>query len=529
MTTGFENEDHQVELDDQLDDFLTDLSDTEYEPTSAELAQQTVNRDVQEELTAFFNEHRFGIPEDDLDEESSTPRTQLMSKQEAQQVEAEFFALQESILKRTSEHKFDPTLERVQMAFNLLGDPQLSYRSVHVTGTNGKTSTSRMISALLQASGRKVGRYTSPHLNTMNERICVNEEPISQRQFLEAYADVAPYIGIVDDFSKRHNGPQLSFFEVFTVVGLAAFADVPVDAAVVEVGIGGLWDATNVINAEVSVITPIGVDHQTYLGNTAADAARIKADIIKPGAIAVSALQEPEVEEVLRNHAQRVGAQIRFVGDEITLVERRVAVGGQLISVQTPAALYQDIFVPLHGMHQAENAALALAAMEAFNGGRAVEASIVEEGFAMATSPGRLEVLRTSPSVLVDAAHNPHGAKALAEALGESFDYSYIVGIYAGMADKDVESVLAEMEPVLDEIVVTSMNTPRAMDVEELAEVAADVFGEDRVHVQRKLIDAVDTAVELCDSTLDPATSTGVVIFGSVVLAGDARDLLLRN
>ncbi|MCS4484874.1 bifunctional folylpolyglutamate synthase/dihydrofolate synthase [Gleimia sp. 6138-11-ORH1] len=528
MTTGHENEEYQVHLDEDLVEYLADSGEADYQPTTAELAEQTVNRDVQDELRSFFDEHRFGVPEDDLDEEPSYSRPQLMTKQEAQQVETQFLALQESILRRTPENKFDPTLERVKMAFNLLGDPQLSYRSVHVSGTNGKTSTSRMLSALLQASGRKVGRYTSPHLNTMCERICVNEEPISQAQFLAAYADVAPYISIVDDYSKRQDGPQLSFFEVLTVVGLAAFADIPVDAAVVEVGIGGLWDATNVLDAEVSVITPIGIDHQAYLGDTAVEAAQIKADIIKPGAIAVSALQEPEVEEVLRRHAQKVGAQIRFVGDDIMIVDRRVAVGGQVISVQTPAALYQDIFVPLHGIHQAQNAALALAAMEAFNGGRAVEASIVEEGFAMATSPGRMEIVRTSPSILVDAAHNPHGAHALAEALGESFDYSFITGVYAAMADKDVESVLAELEPVLDEIVVTTMNSPRAMDVEELAEIASDVFGPDRVHLQRKLIDAVDKAVELCDSTLDPATSTGVVVFGSVVLAGEARELLMR-
>lgn len=520
-------------FDEEIDRELLDLTAVgeSGEPTPAQLVDDVLNRDVQSELEAFFADHKLGIPEDDLDEleESYRPQTQLMTRQEAQQVEAEYEALQIAILQRTPEHKFEPTLERMQMAFNLLGDPQLSYRSVHVTGTNGKTSTSRMIATLLQASGRKVGRYTSPHLSSMNERICVNEEPISKRQFLDAYNDVAPYIGIVDDLGKRNGTPQLSFFEVFTVIGLATFADIPVDAAVVEVGIGGLWDATNVIDAEVAVICPISVDHQQYLGETAVEAAAIKSDIIKPGAIAVSAAQTPEVAAVLRARATQVGATIRFVGEDIELIDRQVAVGGQVVTVRTPAAVYQDVFIPLHGMHQAENAALALAAMEAFNGGRALEAAIVEEGFAIASSPGRLEVVRTSPSILVDAAHNPHGARALADALQESFDYSHIVGVYAAMADKDVESVLAELEPVLDELVVTSMFTPRAMPVEELAEVAREVFGVDRVHVKPKLLDAVDKAVELSDATLDPAASTGVVIFGSVVLAGNARDLLLQK
>lgn len=517
-------------LDPEMLGFLAETVEKS-EKTPADVVEEVINRDVQAELEAFFSEHRFGIPEDDLDEggvETALATPPLMSKAEAQQVEAQFKSLQEAIFARAPEHKFEPTLDRMLLAFNLLGDPQLSYRSVHVTGTNGKTSVARMISALLQASGRKVGRYTSPHLHSMVERISVNDEPLNERQFLDAYADVAPYIEMVDEVGKRNDGPRMSFFEVLTVVGLAAFADVPVDAAVVEVGIGGEWDATNVINAEVAVITPVGVDHQAYLGPDAESAARLKAGIIKPGAIVVSAAQTPEVAEVLRIKAAEVGAIIRFVDEDIVLLDRKVAVGGQVITVQTPAAIYQDIFVPLHGEHQAQNAALALAAMEAFNGGRAVEAQIVEEGFASATSPGRLEVVRTSPSILVDAAHNPHGARALAAALTESFDYSHVVGVYSAMADKQVEAVLAELEPYVDELVVTDLNSARGMDAEEIAEIARDVFGTDRVHVQRNLLDAVDKAVELSDATLDPAASAGVVVFGSVVLAGQARDLLLQ-
>lgn len=434
--------------------------------------------------------------------------------------------IEAAILSRAPEHKVQPSLERVQMALNILGDPQNTYRSVHITGTNGKTSTARMISALLRASGRKVGRYTSPHLSTMRERIAINDEPISVESFVAAFDDIAPYLDMVDAHSARHDNPRMSFFEILTVTALSYFADLPVDAAVIEVGMGGTWDATNTINADVAVLAPISIDHERWLGHSLTDIAKEKAGIIKPGAIVISAPQAPEVLDIIRTRAREVGAILRVLGEDIRLIDRKLGVGGQMVTISTPAAQYSDIFIPLLGAHQADNAALALAAMEAFNGGRALDPTIVEEGFASTSSPGRLEIVRSSPSILLDSAHNPHGATALARALTDSFDYTHLVGVYSAMADKNVEGVLAELEPVLEEIVVTTMNSPRAMELSELETIAEDVFGKDRVRVERQLLDAVDVAVELSESHGDPAASNGVVIFGSVVLVGQARDLI---
>lgn len=513
-------------------DIFHESADTEGngERTPEQVVDEVMNRDVSASLKEVMKAARMAAPnldeddedtgESDLDEEA----THLYPTTE--ETEAVYHAIEREILSRMPEHKVQPSIERVQLAMNILGDPQNLYRIVHLTGTNGKTSTARMISALLRASGRKAGRFTSPHLTTMRERISVNDEPISPAQFVAAYEDVAPYLAMVDEHSKRSGGPAMSFFEVLTVMMLAAFADVPVDAAVVEVGMGGKWDATNVINADVAVITPIAHDHEKWLGSTLAEIATEKAGIIKPGSFVISAEQTPQVLEILRDRANEVGAVLRVVGEDLHLVSSKLAVAGQVVSIQTPAALYNDIFIPLFGKHQGENAVLALAAFEAFNGGREVEPGIVEEGFRMATSPGRLEVVRTSPSIVVDAAHNPHGARALAQALNESFDYTNIAAVYSAMADKNVEATLAELEPVVGDIVITSMDTPRAMDTEEIAQIARDVFGEDRVFVEPSLLDAVDLAVERAELNPDPAGSNGVVITGSVVLAGAARDLI---
>lgn len=448
------------------------------------------------------------------------------SMSESSEVGARYEQIEAAILARAPEHKVQPSLDRVRMAMSILGDPQNTYRSVHVTGTNGKTSTVRMISALLHASGRKVGSFTSPHLSTMTERIALNGTRISTGAFVEAFDDVAPYLDMVDAHSARHDGPRMSFFEILTVTALAYFADVPVDAAVIEVGMGGQWDATNVITADVAVIAPIAIDHEKWLGHSLTEIATEKAGIIKPGSIVISAAQPPEVLEIIRQRAREVGATVRVLGEDIQILDRALGVGGQMLTVATPAAQYTDIFLPVLGEHQAHNAALALAAMEAFNGGRTLDPTIVEEGFANATAPGRLEVVRSSPSIVIDAAHNPHGASALARSLNDSFDYTHIVGVYSAMADKNVEAVLSELEPVLEEIVVTAMDSPRAMELVELEAIATDVFGADRVRTERILLDAIDRAVDLSEASADAATSSGVVIFGSVVLAGQARELI---
>ncbi|MDO5722222.1 MAG: folylpolyglutamate synthase/dihydrofolate synthase family protein [Actinomycetaceae bacterium] len=518
--------------DGELAQFLEQLdaqveAQSEAEVSSEDLVAEVMNRDVSAGMREVLSELHM-LPDDDGAAGGPGADGQAAEQDlDATQTAALMRRVEKDIIARAPEHQVQPSLERVQLAMHILGDPQHAYRSIHLTGTNGKTSTSRMIDSLLQASGRRVGRFTSPHLNTIRERICLNGEPLSEEGFLAAYADVAPYLEMVDAHSAQHDGPRMSFFEVLTTMAYAAFADAPVDVAVMEVGMGGQWDATNVIDADVAVITPIAKDHEKWLGATVEEIAREKVGIIKPGAVVVSAVQEPSVEAIIRKACEEKGATLRMLGEEIDLVSRQVGVGGQLISVRTPAATYEDIALPLLGVHQATNAALALAAVEAFNSGRALEGNIVEEGFGAATSPGRLEVVRSSPSIIVDAAHNPHGAAALVAAVEESFDYSTIVGVYSAMADKNVEAVLAEVEPLLDEIVITGMDSPRAMSVEELTSIAADVFGAERVWSEPALLDAIDRAVERSEIAGDPAASSGVVVFGSVVLAGAARALVL--
>jgi dihydrofolate synthase/folylpolyglutamate synthase len=345
-----------------------------------------------------------------------------------------------SILSRAPEHDLEPSLDRIRAVMELLGDPQRTFPVIHVTGTNGKTSTSRIIEALLRELGLNTGRFTSPHLHSMTERIAVGGQPIDAERFLAAYDEVIPFVEMVDARSIIDGGPAMTYFEVIVAVAYAAFADLPVDVAVMEVGMGGAWDATNVIDAPVSVITPIGLDHQHFLGDTIELIATEKAGIIKPDAITVMAVQpEPDAVDVLGARAAEVGARLVAEGVDIGVTARDVAFGGQQISVRGLAAEYEDLFLPLHGTHQAQNAAVAIAAVEAFLGGgeQPLDIEVLRAGLATAESPGRLEIVRRSPTVLVDAAHNPAGAEVLARAITESFTFARLVGVIAVMKDKD--------------------------------------------------------------------------------------------
>jgi bifunctional protein folC len=455
------------------------------------------------------------------------------------QVEAE-------ILARAPEHKVQPSLERVELALDYLGNPQKTFKAVHITGTNGKTSTSRMVERLAAATGMRTGRFTSPHLHTIRERIALDGEPISAEGFIAAWEDVAPVIELVDAHSAKNGGPRMSFFEVLTVMAYAVFADYPVDVAIVEVGMGGRWDATNVLDQATAVITPIGRDHERWLGSTIGEIAYEKSGIIKPGATVIAAAQPEEaqaqiLQAVADNRAllrQDVSGYVSFdarmdleaeslarENGGLAVASRQFAVGGQMLTLVTAAAVYEDVFLPLHGQYQAHNALLALAAAESLFGGRALPAQIVENAFAQVTSPGRLEVVRTSPTVLVDAAHNPHGVTALRTALEESFPLKHLVLVYAAMADKDVEGVLSELEPICEAVVCVPMDSPRAMELDDLVEIADDVFGSDRVRSATNLVDAVDLAAQLAESSDDPLPASGVLILGSVVLAAQAREL----
>ncbi|GAA3647720.1 folylpolyglutamate synthase/dihydrofolate synthase family protein [Nocardioides ginsengisoli] len=438
---------------------------------------------------------------------------------------AETFAeAEDALLSRWPETRLEPSLDRIRAFTELLGDPQHAFRSIHLTGTNGKTSTSRMIDALLRALELRTGRFTSPHVEKMSERISIDGEPLDDEAFVRAFNDIAPYTHLVDQ-AEAH---PLSFFETVVGMAYAAFADAPVDVAVVEVGMGGSWDATNVIDADVAVITPIAVDHANYLGGTAVEIAREKAGIIKPGATAILAQQTADVAAVLLERAAEVGATVAREGLEFGVVSRAAAVGGQVLTLQGLRGRYDELFLPLYGAHQAQNAVAALAAVEAFVGGdEPLGDDIVRGAFAEVSSPGRLEVVRRSPTIVLDAAHNPHGAEATADALDDSFQFDPLIGVIGVMGDKDAEGLLAAFEPHLAHVVVTQNSTSRALPADELAVVAREVFGDDRVTVVPLLADAIDAAAALAEQEGRDALSSGaVLVTGSVVTVGEARVLL---
>jgi len=437
---------------------------------------------------------------------------------------AETFAeAEDALLSRWPETRLEPSLDRIEAFTELLGDPQKTYQVIHLTGTNGKTSTSRIIDALLRAANLRTGRFTSPHVEKMSERICIDGEPLSDEAFVQAFNDVAPYTHLVD----AEQAHPLSFFE--TIVGMAysAFADAPVDVAVVEVGMGGAWDATNVADGQVAVVLPIAVDHAAYLGESAAAIAVEKAGIIKPGAMAILAEQGPDAAAVLLARAAEVGATVAREGLEFGVISRVPAVGGQVVSLQGLRARYDELFLPLYGAHQAQNAAVALAAAEAFLGDQPLSEELVREAFADVTSPGRLEVVRRSPTIVLDAAHNPHGAEATVAALEDSFAFDPLIGVIGVMADKDYEGLLAAFEPLLAHVVITRNSTDRAMSPVELGAVAREIFGEDRVSVVPDLADALDQAAALAEAGDAVSVATGaVLVTGSVITVGEARRLL---
>ncbi len=480
------------------------------------------------------------------------------------------------ILARRPEHAIEPTLERMAALVSVLGDPQRSYPVIHITGTNGKTSAARMIESLLRARGLRTGLFTSPHLSSIRERIVIDGQPVSAEAFVTAYEELAPYLALVDG----RQASQLSFFEVLAGMAFAIFADVPVDVAIVEVGLGGTWDATNIADGAVAVVTPVSLDHTAYLGGTVEEIAADKAGIIKPGAVAVLAQQPLPAAEALLRRVVTVGASVVREGLEFGVLNRDLAVGGQRLDLRGLRADYTDIALPLFGAYQASNAAVALAAVEAFatgtplpgqasdaeapdnrsadeaaaaageaegddspsidpdrdaasldadeSSGGALGQDLVRAAFAQVTSPGRLEVVRRSPVVILDAAHNPAGMEAAMEAVTEAFTFAALVGVLAVSADKDVPGILDQLEPVISELVVTRNSSDRSMDPGKLAEVAASVFGPERVHVARRLDDALEMAVGLADDASgdEGLTRTGVLVTGSVITAGDARALL---
>jgi dihydrofolate synthase/folylpolyglutamate synthase len=438
--------------------------------------------------------------------------------------QARIDAIEKALLARWPENRIAPTLERISALVDILGSPHLTYPTIHVGGTNGKTTTARMIDSLLFEMGLRTGRFTSPHLESFLERISINGQSIDAKELIFSFNDISAYLDLMDE--KFEN--PISFFEAITALAFVAFAEHPIDVGVIEVGMGGTWDATNVVDADVSVITPIGLDHMEYLGNTITEIAATKAGIIKEQGFVVLAQQTPEAAVELLRRAAEVGADVAREGLEYSIDSRAIAVGGQLISITGLRGHYDEIFLPLHGKHQASNAAAALIAVEAFFGEQDLDIDAVRAGFANVRSPGRCEIIHRDPTIILDAAHNPHGATAFAETLQSEFTFDDVTGIVALMADKDALGILQALEPVMNQIIVTTNSSARSMSVADLTKLASQVFGADRVFAADNLMQAIEKAIKDSVRPLSEE-SLAIVITGSVVTVGEARTAVRKK
>lgn len=430
-------------------------------------------------------------------------------------------AVYSALLTRMGEQWVQPRVERTRRVLELLDDPQRTYRVVHVTGTNGKTSTARMAESIVRAHGLRTGLFTSPHLERFTERIMVDGEPIDDGLVADAWDEIAPFVDLVDAELAAAGDAALTFFELLTVLAFVAFADAPVDVAVVEVGMGGSWDSTNTADGDVAVFAPIDIDHTDRLGETIAEIAEVKAGIIKPGAAAVSAAQTPEALSVLRQAASAREATLAVEGDDFGLVEQRLAVGGQQLTVRGLAGTYDDLYLPLYGAHQGHNAALAIAAVESLIGGgtQPITGEVLAEGLAQVTSPGRLQLVGVAPTVLVDSAHNPHGARALVEALRSSFDFDEW-GVVLGMfADKDGTGIVEALAPVAAHVFATAPESARAASADDVADLVEAAGGDVSVYPD------LGAATEAARAWAASGERRAVVIAGSVFLAGEALRL----
>ena len=433
-----------------------------------------------------------------------------------------------ALLERAPENRIEPDLSRIRRVMELMDDPQHSYRCIRIAGTNGKTTVARIIERILREAGLRTGRTTSPHVHSPVERIAVDGVPVDEDAFIQAYEDVKPFAEVVDHEQLERGGVRLTFFEYLTAMAFQAFASAPVDVAVIETGLGGTWDATGVVDPDVAVITPIGLDHQDFLGDTIAQIAGEKAGILTERAIAILAAQPfADAADVLYERARALGCEVAQEDEQIGVLARTPGVGGQMLTVQGIAGRYENVFLSLLGEHQAHNALLGIAACEAFLGGGQgpLDGDMLGAALASVTSPGRAEVVRQAPTILVDAAHNSAGAESLVATVRENFRFTRTIGLIGVLQEKDAEQILAILEPLLDRVVITNSSSPRAIPADELADLARDVFGdEDRVTETASLPDAIQTAVDLAEA--DGDQFGGVVAAGSVTLAADVRDLL---
>ncbi|WBL18414.1 bifunctional folylpolyglutamate synthase/dihydrofolate synthase [Citricoccus sp. NR2] len=438
------------------------------------------------------------------------------------------------LLDRAPENRMEPRMEPMRRIMELLGEPQRSAPVIHLTGTNGKTSTARMIEALLRAHGLRTGRYTSPHLVSVTERICLDGEPVEEETFVRVWNEILPLVTLVDAELIEAGENRLTYFEAVTALGFAIFADAPVDVMILEVGLGGVTDATNVADAQVSVITPISLDHTELLGDTEGEIAEEKSGIIKPGGFLVSSRQDPDAAQVLLDRAREVGAAFRFQDIEFGVSERNVAVGGQQVTLAGLAGTYENLMLPMHGAHQAENLSVAVAAVEAFIGGGETELGedVLTQALTLMSSPGRLEVLKTKPPLVIDAAHNPAGIRVAAAAVQEAFGFSRTVLVVGILAEKDSLGILTALQEEFDGalLCLTASDSPRAVSAEELGETALDAgWDEDDIHVSDDVVGALRWAVDQAQNITaaqPEGVGGGILVTGSITLIGQLRDLL---
>lgn len=431
--------------------------------------------------------------------------------------------VEKALLDRVPENAVRPRLEPTARLATLLGEPQRAYRVIHVTGTNGKTSTSRFIERLLREHGLTTGRFTSPHLVKLNERMSLDGEPVSDERLYSIWKEIEPIVDLVDAELASTNEDPLTFFEVLSVLAFSIFADAPIDVLVLEVGMGGEWDSTNIADGDVAVFTPISLDHMDRLGNSITEIAKTKSGIIKPGAIVLTATQTPEAQVVLAEKTRLIGDKLLTYGNDFKVISAEPNKIGQTVSIKSAVAEYHDLNLPVHGSYQAENAALALAAVEAFIGGttQRIMDDVVRAAFSDFSSPGRLQVVGRSPLTILDAAHNPHGASSLVKALRESFGSPYAVGVVSILADKEARKMLEILEPSLSKIIITKSDSARALSVENLEILAREVFGADRVQVQANPQWALAEAGKM----LPVDKNSAVVVTGSITLVGEVLKL----
>jgi dihydrofolate synthase/folylpolyglutamate synthase len=422
----------------------------------------------------------------------------------------------DALLTRIPENKLRPRLEPTRRAVELLGDPQKSYRVIHITGTNGKTTTTRIIERILRELGLRTGRFTSPHLVRLNERMAIDGEPVGDQQLAEVWADIEPILAMVDAELEAAGETKLTFFEALAVLGFAVFADAPVDVLVLEVGMGGEWDSTNVADGDVAVFTPISIDHAERLGNTVAEIAKTKSGIIKPGAIVVTSAQPSEAMTVLEAKTAEVAESIAMYGRDFEVLNVEPDVAGQRFSVKTLTSEYRDLFLPLHGEYQAENAALAISAVEAFFGANnRLFDDVLRVAIADSTSPGRLQVVSRKPLTILDAAHNPGGAEVLARAMKNSFGSPETVAVVSILADKDASALLRSLDSSVKTFIVTQSSSPRAIEIAQLRDLAVGIFGEERVRTANNALQAMQLAKQLV------VENGAILVTGSITLVGD--------